>query len=131
MLMGLVTKNAILLVDFTNQLREQGEPVYEALAKAGVIRLRPILMTTGAMIFGMLPVAMALSEGGAVRAPMAVCVIGGLITSTMLTLVVVPVVYTFMDAIANSRVSRWVASKLLATAPQATRSPASSGSAAQ
>jgi HAE1 family hydrophobic/amphiphilic exporter-1 len=113
MLMGLVTKNAILLVDFTNQLRSQGVEVKEALARAGMIRLRPILMTTAAMIFGMLPVALALSEGGETRAPMAVCVIGGLITSTMLTLVVVPVVYTFMDSLAHSRLVRFLSSKLL------------------
>jgi hydrophobic/amphiphilic exporter-1 (mainly G- bacteria), HAE1 family len=104
MLMGLVTKNAILLVDFTNQRRKQGEDLYEALANAGEIRLRPIVMTTAAMIFGMFPVALALSEGGETRAPMAVCVIGGLLTSTALTLVVVPVVYTFMDGLAHSRV---------------------------
>jgi HAE1 family hydrophobic/amphiphilic exporter-1 len=67
----------------------------------------------------MLPVALALSEGGEVRAPMAVCVIGGLITSTLLTLVVVPVVYTFMDAIAQSRISRWFSSKLLTGGPPA------------
>ncbi|MGE5189980.1 MAG: efflux RND transporter permease subunit, partial [Gemmatimonadota bacterium] len=107
MLMGLVTKNAILLVDFTNQLRKNGEELFEALAKAGEIRLRPILMTTAAMIFGMIPVALALSEGGETRAPMAVCVIGGLLTSTALTLVVVPVVYTFMDGLGHSRLVRF------------------------
>ncbi|MEZ4223477.1 MAG: efflux RND transporter permease subunit [Polyangiaceae bacterium] len=113
MLMGLVTKNAILLVDFAIQLRAQGVERNEALIRAGVIRLRPITMTTAAMIFGMLPVALAFSEGGETRAPMAVCVIGGLITSTLLTLVVVPVVYTFMDGLAHSRVVRWVSSRLL------------------
>jgi HAE1 family hydrophobic/amphiphilic exporter-1 len=96
MLMGLVTKNAILLVDFTNQLRGQGKSVHDALVQAGVLRLRPILMTALSMIFGMLPVALAFSEGGEVRAPMAVCVIGGMITSTVLTLAVVPVVYSLM-----------------------------------
>lgn len=114
MLMGLVTKNAILLVDFTNQLRARGHELYDALTRAGVVRLRPILMTTAAMIFGMLPVAMALSEGGETRAPMAVCVIGGLITSTLLTLVVVPVVYTFMDGLAHSPPVRWLSRRLLA-----------------
>mgnify|MGYP001558562034 FL=1 len=97
MLMGLVTKNAILLIDFTNRLRKEGKEVNEALLEAGTIRLRPILMTTLAMIFGMMPVALALGEGGAQRAPMAVVVIGGLITSTVLTLVVVPVVYALVD----------------------------------
>jgi HAE1 family hydrophobic/amphiphilic exporter-1 len=97
MLMGLVTKNAILLVDFTNHLKAQGKSTMDALKEAGPIRLRPILMTTAAMVFGMLPVALALGEGGETRAPMAVAVIGGLITSTMLTLVVVPVVYSIAD----------------------------------
>jgi hydrophobic/amphiphilic exporter-1 (mainly G- bacteria), HAE1 family len=113
MLMGLVTKNAILLVDFTIQLRGRGKSTTDALVEAGMIRLRPILMTTGAMIFGMLPVALALGEGGEVRAPMAVCVIGGLITSTLLTLVVVPVVYTFMDRLAHAGPIRWLAGKLM------------------
>ena len=108
MLMGLVTKNAILLVDFANHAREQGEPVFDALVSAGKIRLRPILMTTAAMIFGMLPVAMAISEGGEVRAPMAVAVIGGLITSTLLTLVVVPVVYLLFDKVMSNRLFRWI-----------------------
>lgn len=97
MLMGLVTKTAILLVDYANTMREQGMDIDSALILAGRVRLRPILMTTGATIFGMLPVALGLSEGGEQRAPMAVCVIGGLITSTMLTLVVVPVVYRLVD----------------------------------
>jgi HAE1 family hydrophobic/amphiphilic exporter-1 len=101
MLMGLVTKNAILLVDYTNTLRRQGMSPIEALLAAGPVRLRPILMTTAAMIFGMLPVAMALSEGSEFRAPMAVAVIGGLITSTLLTLVVVPVAYSLIDGLAE------------------------------
>jgi HAE1 family hydrophobic/amphiphilic exporter-1 len=112
MLMGLVTKNAILLVDFANQLREQGKPVSEALVEAGMIRLRPILMTTAAMIFGMLPVALAISEGGEVRAPMAICVIGGLITSTLLTLIVVPVAYSLTEGMLTSRPMRWMSRKL-------------------
>ncbi len=114
MLMGLVTKNAILLVDFANHLRAEGVELREALVQAGVIRLRPIVMTTAAMIFGMMPVALALSEGGEIRAPMAVCVIGGLITSTALTLVVVPVVYTFMDGLGRSRPVRWLSRLVLA-----------------
>ncbi|PID38901.1 MAG: acriflavin resistance protein [Proteobacteria bacterium] len=99
MLMGLVTKNAILLVDYANQLRHEGETIQGALLRAGLVRLRPILMTTAAMIGGMIPVALALSEGGEQRAPMAVVVIGGLITSTLLTLVVVPVVYSLLDGL--------------------------------
>jgi hydrophobic/amphiphilic exporter-1 (mainly G- bacteria), HAE1 family len=113
MLMGLVTKNAILLVDYANHLREQGKTVLDALITAGATRLRPILMTTFAMIFGMLPVALALGEGGEARAPMAVAVIGGLITSTLLTLVVVPVVYTFMDRITESAPMKWIGRKLM------------------
>jgi hydrophobic/amphiphilic exporter-1 (mainly G- bacteria), HAE1 family len=101
LLMGLVTKNAILLVDYANTLRRKGIPRKDALLKAGAVRLRPILMTTGAMIFGMAPVALGLSEGGELRAPMAIAVIGGLITSTLLTLVIVPVAYTIIDAVAE------------------------------
>lgn len=97
MLMGLVTKNAILLVDFTNQARARGTDRNAALIQAGSTRLRPIVMTTLAMIFGMLPLALAIGAGAEMRAPMARAVIGGLITSTLLTLVVVPVVYTFLD----------------------------------
>jgi HAE1 family hydrophobic/amphiphilic exporter-1 len=97
MLMGLVTKNGILLVDFTNQERARGVPRFEALLSAARIRLRPIIMTTVAMIFGMIPLALALGEGSEQRAPMARAVIGGLITSTLLTLFVVPVVYTLLD----------------------------------
>jgi hydrophobic/amphiphilic exporter-1 (mainly G- bacteria), HAE1 family len=97
MLMGLVTKNGILLIDFTNQQREQGVARTEALRVAARIRLRPIIMTTVAMIFGMIPLALGVGEGAEQRAPMARAVIGGLITSTLLTLFVVPVVYTLLD----------------------------------
>ncbi|HLM12591.1 MAG TPA: efflux RND transporter permease subunit, partial [Reyranella sp.] len=99
MLMGLVVKNAILLVDFFNQARQRGTAVPEALLEAGSIRLRPILMTTLAMVFGMMPLALALGEGASQRAPMAHAVIGGLISSTLLTLVVVPVVLVYIDRI--------------------------------
>jgi HAE1 family hydrophobic/amphiphilic exporter-1 len=115
MLMGLVTKNAILLVDYTNTLRERGHGIMEALLEAGPVRLRPILMTTAAMVFGMLPVALALSEGGEIRAPMAVTVIGGLLTSMVLTLVVVPVVYSLLDQVTSSRPVRAVARRLFAS----------------
>jgi HAE1 family hydrophobic/amphiphilic exporter-1 len=97
MLMGLVTKNGILLVDYANTLRGNGMERTQALINAGATRLRPILMTTLAMIFGMIPVAFAVSEGSEMRAPMGQAVIGGLITSTMLTLFVVPVVYAMID----------------------------------
>ncbi len=100
MLMGLVTKNAILLVDFVNQERKAGKPRLDAVLAAGRIRLRPILMTTLAMIFGMIPLALGLGEGGEQRSPMGQAVIGGVITSGLLTLVVVPVIYTYLDDLA-------------------------------
>jgi multidrug efflux pump subunit AcrB len=96
MLMGLVTKNAILLVDFANHGRKGGLSVPEALLQAGLVRMRPIIMTTAAMIFGMLPLALALDEGGEIQAPMGRAIIGGVITSTLLTLVVVPVLYSYL-----------------------------------
>ena len=101
MLMGLVTKNAILLVDFAIRAREDGMDRSEALLMAAKVRLRPILMTTLAMIFGMVPLAFALTEGSEQRAPMGQAVIGGVITSSLLTLVVVPVVYCYMDDLAQ------------------------------
>jgi multidrug efflux pump subunit AcrB len=97
MLMGLVTKNAILLVDFTNHGLREGKSRHDAILAAGQVRLRPILMTTMAMIFGMLPLAAGLSDGGEQNAPMGRAVIGGVITSTLLTLVVVPVLFTYLD----------------------------------
>ncbi|MBV8063685.1 MAG: efflux RND transporter permease subunit, partial [Nevskia sp.] len=106
MLMGLVTKNAILLVDFTNHGIRAGLPLREALLNAGQVRLRPILMTTMAMIFGMLPMASGITKGGELLAPMGRAVIGGIITSTLLTLVVVPVLYTFVFAI-GERAKAW------------------------
>ena len=96
MLMGLVTKNAILLVDFTNQAIRAGRSVREAILEAGQVRLRPILMTTLAMIFGMLPMAIGAGAGGELLAPMGRAVIGGVITSTLLTLLIVPVFYTYI-----------------------------------
>jgi len=97
LLMGLVTKNAILLIDFTNKLRNGGTERSLALIKAGSTRLRPIVMTTLAMIFGMLPLAFEIGAGSEIRAPMARSVIGGLVTSTLLTLIAVPVVYSLLD----------------------------------
>ncbi|GIZ53259.1 efflux RND transporter permease subunit [Noviherbaspirillum aridicola] len=97
MLMGLVTKNAILLVDFANQARKAGAERTAALLEAAHVRLRPILMTTLAMVFGMVPLAFGMSEGSEQRAPMGQAVIGGIITSSLLTLVVVPVIYTYLD----------------------------------
>jgi HAE1 family hydrophobic/amphiphilic exporter-1 len=100
MLMGLVTKNGILLIDFVNHARSEGKDRMSAILEAGRIRLRPIIMTTVAMIFGMLPLALAIGEGAEQRSPMAHAVIGGLITSTLLTLFVVPAVYTLLDDLA-------------------------------
>jgi HAE1 family hydrophobic/amphiphilic exporter-1 len=99
MLMGLVTKNAILLVDFTNTLRSRGLGMIDALREAGKIRLRPIIMTTATMIFGMMPLALALGAGSEMRQGMAIVIIGGLTSSTLLTLVLIPVVYTYVDGL--------------------------------
>jgi HAE1 family hydrophobic/amphiphilic exporter-1 len=117
MLMGLVTKNAILLVDFAIRAREDqtdadgrlipGMERSAALLMAAKVRLRPILMTTLAMIFGMVPLAFAMTEGSEQRAPMGQAVIGGVITSSLLTLVVVPVVYCYMDDLAQWLIKRW------------------------
>jgi len=131
MLMGLVTKNAILLVDFAMRAREDqvqpdgsvrpGLARNDALLLAAEVRLRPILMTTLAMIFGMVPLAFALSEGSEQRAPMGQAVIGGVITSSLLTLVVVPVVYCYLDDFAQWLKRKWAsgsdstAVKILAT----------------
>ncbi|HSI71977.1 MAG TPA: efflux RND transporter permease subunit, partial [Fimbriimonas sp.] len=101
MLIGIVVKNGILLVDYTNQLRQRGVPRDEAILTAGPTRLRPILMTTLAAIFGMLPLAIGLGSGSEMYTPLATVVIGGLATSTMLTLFVVPTVYTFFDDLAK------------------------------
>jgi HAE1 family hydrophobic/amphiphilic exporter-1 len=117
MLMGLVTKNAILLVDFAIRARQPQEQPdgtvkpglnrHDALLLAAEVRLRPILMTTLAMVFGMMPLAFALSEGSEQRAPMGQAVIGGVITSSLLTLVVVPVVYCYLDDLADWMKRKW------------------------
>ena len=114
MLIGLVTKNAILLVDFiiTSRTRDNMERT-QAIITAGALRLRPILMTTLAMIFGMLPTALSTGQGSEMRSPMSITVIGGLITSTVLTLVVVPVVYELMDDLSHNRVLVWLQSRVL------------------
>jgi HAE1 family hydrophobic/amphiphilic exporter-1 len=101
MLMGLVTKNSIMLVDFTNQARRRGLSRDEALLEAGPLRLRPIIMTTLALIVGMFPVALGVGAGGGFRATMAIAVIGGLITSTLLTLLLVPAAYALLDDVIN------------------------------
>ncbi|MCL6635164.1 MAG: efflux RND transporter permease subunit [Peptococcaceae bacterium] len=120
MLMGLVTKNAILLIDFTRQQRAIGTGRNEALQKAALTRLRPITMTSLAMIFGMVPLALGLGPGAEGRAPMAHAIIGGLITSTLLTLVVVPVVYTILDDLKNA--PRLIKNRIAAFGPAGWRS---------
>ncbi len=101
MLMGLVGKNAILLIDYTNTLRSRGMERDTAIKEAGPTRLRPILMTTMAMIFGMLPVALGLGSGSEMRQPMSIALIGGLSLSTLLTLLVIPVLYAQFDDLMN------------------------------
>jgi len=101
MLMGLVTKNAILLVDYTNLLRRRGMARQEAQLRAGPVRLRPILMTAFSTVAGMIPVAMGLGSGAETRSPMGIAIVGGMLTSTVLTLIVVPVVYSLMDDLAG------------------------------
>jgi hydrophobic/amphiphilic exporter-1 (mainly G- bacteria), HAE1 family len=100
-LLGLVTKNGILIVDFTQHLRSQGMSVRDALLTAGPLRLRPILMTTFTMVLGMVPLALALGEGSEMRSGMGIVIIGGLLSSLMLTLVLVPVMYTLLDRFAR------------------------------
>jgi hydrophobic/amphiphilic exporter-1 (mainly G- bacteria), HAE1 family len=117
----LVTKNAILLVDFANQGVRAGKDVREALLEAGQVRLRPILMTTMAMIFGMLPMAIGVGTGGELLAPMGRAVIGGVITSTVLTLLIVPVLYTYLFAFGERVKALWSKNRVAA---EATRSPA-------
>ncbi len=97
MLMGLVAKNAILLVDYTNTLRARGYTRRDAILEAGPVRLRPIIMTTATIVFAMIPLALKIGAGAESRAPMAVVVLGGLLTSTLLTLILVPVMYTYLD----------------------------------
>jgi HAE1 family hydrophobic/amphiphilic exporter-1 len=112
LLMGIVAKNAILLIDFAKWRNESGLPLREALIEAGRIRLRPILMTSFALIAGMIPVAMGLGEGGEFRAPMGRAVIGGVLTSTLLTLLVIPTIYELMDRM------RAFATRLVKRAPR-------------
>ncbi|MDJ0511723.1 MAG: efflux RND transporter permease subunit [Crocosphaera sp.] len=96
-LLGLLDKNAILLMDYTNQLRQEGMSRHDAILKTGEVRLRPIIMTTASTILGMLPLAIGVGAGAELRQPMAVAIIGGLITSSVLSLIVVPVLYTLLE----------------------------------
>jgi HAE1 family hydrophobic/amphiphilic exporter-1 len=97
MLMGIVMKNGILLVDYINTCRTPGRSLYEAVLEAGPVRLRPVLMTAVSTIFGMMPLAYGSGDGSEWRNPMGVVCIGGLIASTMLTLLIVPIAYTLID----------------------------------
>jgi HAE1 family hydrophobic/amphiphilic exporter-1 len=97
MLAGIVVNNAIILVDYTNRLRREGMAKVDALRKAGQVRLRPILMTTSTTVLGLFPMAIGLGEGSELRSPMAWTVIGGLVVSTGLTLLIIPVVYSLLD----------------------------------
>jgi HAE1 family hydrophobic/amphiphilic exporter-1 len=97
MLMGIVMKNGILLVDYTNTVRARGVPLHDAVLEAGPVRLRPVLMTAVSTIFGMLPLALGTGDGSEWRSPMGVISIGGLLTSTFLTLLIVPIAYTLID----------------------------------
>jgi hydrophobic/amphiphilic exporter-1 (mainly G- bacteria), HAE1 family len=117
MLAGLVTKNGILIVEFTNQVREEGRSTRDALLEAGPLRLRPILMTSIAMIAGMIPVAFARGDGAESRTGMAWAIIGGLAASTVLTLVVVPVVYSLLDGLRRHHAGRHDELPVVAAAP--------------
>jgi multidrug efflux pump subunit AcrB len=97
MLIGLVTKNSILIVEFSNQLRERGEAALDAVVKAATIRLRPILMTSFATIFGVLPIAIGFGAGAESRRPLGLAVVGGMFFSTFLTLLLVPVLYMLLS----------------------------------
>jgi multidrug efflux pump subunit AcrB len=127
--MGLVTKNAILLVDGALQHIREGDDPEEALRKAGPRRLRPILMTSAAMVLGMLPTALGRGMGSEFRAPMAIAVIGGVITSTLLTLFVVPVVFLWVERL-RGRGRRGRAGAIAAVAPEEATASAPSVAAA-
>ena len=114
MLLGIATKNSILLVDYANQMVQQGMDYTAAIAEAGKTRLRPILMTTVALIAGMTPIAIGLNEASRQRTSMGIAIIGGLISSTLLTLVVVPAAYTYIErfrAWSNIKVKKIFTSK--------------------
>jgi HAE1 family hydrophobic/amphiphilic exporter-1 len=96
-LAGIVVKNAIILVDYANRLRKLGRSKIDALVEAGSVRMRPIFMTTLTTVLGLLPMAVGFGEGAEVRAPLAITLIGGLVVSTLLTLVVIPAVYVVLD----------------------------------
>jgi len=114
LLVGLVTKNAILLIDYTNQLRAKGATIHEALVEAGATRLRPILMTAISTIAGVLPVALGIGVGSESRQPLAVAIAGGMLSSTILTLVVIPVTYSYLEQFAHIRLFQRLRKKIMA-----------------
>lgn len=119
LLMGIVTKNSILLVDYALLNQKEGKPLYKATLESGVARLRPIIMTTIAMVAGMVPIALGIGAGSQTRSPMAIAVIGGLMISTLLTLIVIPVIFTYMDEL-----QRWIFKRFR---PKPTRKAVSHG----
>jgi multidrug efflux pump len=124
MLIGLVTKNSILIVEYANQLRARGRSIADAVAEAANIRLRPILMTSFATIFGILPIAIGLGAGAEARRPLGIAVVGGMLFSTFLTLVLVPVVYTYLARFTKVEVAPGEAELADADVEQPTHGPA-------
>jgi HAE1 family hydrophobic/amphiphilic exporter-1 len=131
MLMGLVTKNSILLVDFANRARERGATATEAMLQAGPVRLRPILMTSLSLILAMIPLVLGLSAGGEFRQAMSIAIMGGMITSTLLTLVIVPVAYAMVVGFQDRLAARSAARRARRAAERAARAHAQSAEAAQ
>jgi len=126
MLIGLVTKNSILIVEYSNQLRRQGKEVIDAVCTAAAIRLRPILMTSFATIFGVLPIAIGLGAGAESRRPLGIAVVGGMVFSTFLTLIAVPVVYTLLSRLTKERAAQR-SEEVESPAIQGTAVPSASG----
>jgi HAE1 family hydrophobic/amphiphilic exporter-1 len=113
LLVGIATKNGILLVDFTNQIRARGYQVDEALVEAGATRLRPILMTAVSTIAGVVPVVLGIGVGSESRQPLAVAIAGGIISSTFLTLLVVPVAYSYLEQLGRLRLVGWIRERVI------------------
>jgi len=127
MLIGLVTKNSILIVEYANQLRRQGKDIVDAVCSAAAIRLRPILMTSFATIFGVLPIAIGLGAGAESRRPLGIAVVGGMVFSTFLTLIAVPVVYTLLARLTKERTAHDTEEETAPPAVQGAAVPSHSG----
>jgi hydrophobic/amphiphilic exporter-1 (mainly G- bacteria), HAE1 family len=119
MLAGIVVNNAIVLIDAVNQLRREGMPRDEALVEAGMLRMRPILMTSATTVLGLVPMALGLGEGAELRTPLAATVIGGLTVGTVLTLIVIPIVYTLLERRGAEERAAAPAADAVATPPDA------------